>query len=43
MLKKTTHPLMCGPKSLGFLLALQPIALFLGTNTAQGDPLTFQG
>ncbi len=40
MLKKTTHPLMCGPKSLGFLLALQPLALFLGINTAQGDPLT---
>src|SRR5262245_36986726 len=40
MLKKTTHPLRCGPKSLRFLVARQLLVLSLGINTARGDPLT---
>jgi hypothetical protein len=39
MLKKTTHPFMCDAKGFGLLLALQPLALILATNTAQADPL----
>lgn len=40
MLKKTTHPRLCDTKGFGLLLALQPLALILGTTTAQADPLT---
>lgn len=40
MLQKTTHPLRCDARGLGLLLALQPLALILGTNTAQADPLS---